>query len=65
MMRLRLRVVLVEPRYEGNVGSVAGAMKNLASIFSRCCAIMKVCLRGGVNTTANVPMSCQYMKLRT
>jgi len=28
MMRLRLRVVLVEPMYEGNVGSVARAMKN-------------------------------------
>ncbi len=28
MMRLRLRVVLVEPKYEGNVGSVARAMKN-------------------------------------
>jgi tRNA(Leu) C34 or U34 (ribose-2'-O)-methylase TrmL len=30
---MRLRIILVEPIYEGNVGSVARAMKNLAASF--------------------------------
>ncbi len=33
MMRLRLRVVLVEPMYESKVGSVPSVMKNFAASF--------------------------------